>query len=171
MKDDPFAKLGGLDQKLFTSSLSTEAAEVEKVKKIKQLPPEFGRSDVRSDVPTSVNTKERRFQRSFEPTPERRMERRPYDFYVDQVLWLNRMKVQLQETYRCRVTANSMVQLALDMLIRDYRERGVRSHIVTQLVGNQRVRGVSEFKAEEDTNEAADERPDVRPEKGNVWKR
>ena len=43
------------------------------------------------------------------------------------------MKLQMQETYHCRVTANSMVQLALDLLYADYRERGI-VHIVTQLV-------------------------------------
>ena len=80
MKDDPFAKLGGLDQKLFTPSPSAEVADTEKVKKIKQLPPESGRPDVRSDEPTSVNTKERKLQRSFEPSSERRTERHPYDF-------------------------------------------------------------------------------------------
>ena len=171
MKDDPFAKLGGLDQKLFTSLPSGEGSSTEKIKKIEQSPTKSRRPDVRTDEPTSESTKERRSQRSFEPLSERRIERHPYDFYVDQVLWLNRMKVQLQERYGCRITANSMVQLALDTLIHDYRERGARSNIITQLVGNQRIRGTAELKAEEDPNETADERPDVRSEKGNEWKR
>lgn len=167
MKDDPFAKLGGLDQKLFTSLPSVVGTGVARIKKIEQLSP----YPVSPDVPTSENKKERTLQRSFEPSSERRIERRPYDFYVDQVLWLNRMKVELQETYSCRVTANSMVQLALDLLMRDYRERGARSHLVTLLVDNHRVGELLERQTEDDSNETTNERPDVRSEKGNEWKR
>ena len=48
------------------------------------------------------------------------MQRRPYDFYVDQILWLKEMKLEIEKRYGRHITANVMVQLALDMLIQDY---------------------------------------------------
>ena len=68
-----------------------------------------------------------------------RLTRRPYDFFQDQVLWLNRTKVEIQEQYDRRITANAMVQLALDLLIADYQRRKERSKLVTKLVLNQKT--------------------------------
>ena len=87
---------------------------------------------------TSRSENEGAFQGSAQPTRER-LTRRPYDFFQDQVLWLNRTKVEIQERYDRRITANAMVQLALDLLITDYKRRKERSRLVTKLVLNQRT--------------------------------
>ena len=73
-------------------------------------------------------------ERPSERSKQRSLERRPYDFFRDQVLWLNRMKVEIEERYGRRVTANAMVQLALDAFIEDYKKRKQRSRLVTRLV-------------------------------------
>ena len=73
-------------------------------------------------------------RRPLEPRKERLTERRPYDFYRDQLLWLRKTKVEIEERYGSRVTANAMVQLALDLLIKDYKRRKERSKLVTKLV-------------------------------------
>jgi hypothetical protein len=161
MRDDPYAKLSGLDQKLFAATSKTakkgESATSRKRKK--------ERPDVRSERQAPVGTKDSTSQRPAQRTTERpevetkkstsggknegtfqrpahqtreRLTRRPYDFYRDQVLWLNRTKVEIQERYDRRVTANAMVQLALDLLMADYKRRNERSKLVTKLVLNQR---------------------------------
>ena len=162
MRDDPYAKLSGLDQKLF--SATSKAARLGVAPNPKGRKKE--RPDVREKEETSVGTKdqtsqgpaqrtkegpevgtkkptsggnnEETFQRPAQPTRERPI-RRPYDFFQDQVLWLNRTKVEIQEQYDRRITANAMVQLALDLLIADYKRRKERSKLVTKLVLNQRT--------------------------------
>lgn len=170
MKDDPFARLGGLDQQLFAQHSAETAAVHAGPTKNKPGMAGNGRSNVPEDVPTSARTKERRSQRSFEPSRPRRTERHPYDFYVDQILWLNHMKVQLQETYGCRITANAMVQLALELFIQDYRKRGSHSHLVSELALKQRTEETPEA-ATEEADEGTDGRPEDRPQEGQTWKR
>lgn len=135
MRDDPFAKLSGLDQKLFTAGPKAARKNVRDTSKTKRE----GRADVRSKEPMSVEKKKETFQRPAQPTKERLTERRPYDFFRDQVLWLNKTKVEIQEKYGRRVTANAMVQLALDLFIEDYKRRRGRSKLVTKLVFNRRT--------------------------------
>jgi hypothetical protein len=132
MRDDPFARLGALDQQLFAQP------------KAKTAPAE-GRKSVRPDEPapeqragrTSIAKKERLLAETFPGPCERPTERRPYDFYSDQLLWLDRTKVELHERYRRRITSNAIVQLALELLIRDYRARGRHSRVITHLVFGQ----------------------------------
>ena len=69
---------------------------------------------------------------------KRQVERRPYDFYIDQVRWLNRKKLDLEEQYGQRVTANAMVQLAVDLLIADFEERGEDSKLIRTLIKRER---------------------------------
>ena len=95
------------------------------------------RPDVRTKERTSVGRKERTSQRLVQRTKERPTQRRPYDFFGDQILWLNKTKVEIQERYGWRVTANAMVQLAVDLLMQDYKRRKERSKLVTKLVTNQ----------------------------------
>jgi hypothetical protein len=71
----------------------------------------------------------------------RKIDRRSYDFFHDQVLWLNRMKVELEERYDLQITANAMVQLALDLLILDHRRRGRHSQLMAHLVFGQPLEG------------------------------
>jgi hypothetical protein len=78
------------------------------------------------------------FQRPAEPTRERLI-RRSYDFHEDQVLWLNRTKVEIEEQYNRRITASGVVRLALDLMIAEYKRRQERSKLVTKLVLNQRT--------------------------------
>ena len=87
------------------------------------------RPDVRTPVPKS------------EPPKERRTERRPYDFYQDQVLWLKEIKLEIEKRYGRRVTANAMVQLAVDLLIEDYRRNKERSKLISKLVADERTFG------------------------------
>ena len=77
----------------------------------------------------------------FEPPRERRTERRPYDFYQDQVLWLKEIKLEIEKRYGRRVTANAMVQLAVDLLIEDYRRNKERSKLISELVADERTFG------------------------------
>ena len=96
------------------------------------------RPDGGSKKPTAGRRNQRTFRPPAQPARER-LTRRPYDFFQDQVLWLNRTKVEIQELYDRRITANAMVQLAMDLLIADYNRRKERSKLVTKLVLNQRT--------------------------------
>jgi hypothetical protein len=99
--------------------------------------PKLERPDGRTKGRTSVATKKATSQRPTQRTKERLTDRRPYDFFRDQILWLNKTKVEIQEKYGRRVTANAMVQLAVDWLMQDYKRRKERSKLVTKLVSNQ----------------------------------
>ena len=65
---------------------------------------------------------------------ERLTERRPYDFYRDQVFWLKETKLAIEKRYGKTIPANAIVQLALDLLIEDYKRREDRSKLVLKLV-------------------------------------
>lgn len=67
-------------------------------------------------------------------TRPRTTQRRPFELFEDQLLWIGRTKVEVLEQYGRRLTANAMVQLAVDLLIEDYRQAGRRSHLVNDLV-------------------------------------
>ena len=130
-----------------------------------------GRSDVSSDLSTSGRKKERTLERTSGRkkegtlertsgrTKERTTDRRPYDFFRDQLLWLNRTKVEIQEEYGRRVTANAMVQLALDLFIEDYKRRKERSKLITHLVSDQRAMGRPNRGREDPPVGTASERP------------
>jgi hypothetical protein len=135
VKDDPFAKLSGLDQRLFSAPSGQAPGDFKKALTEERT---SGRSGGRTSGAPTGGMKERRKGHSFEPPQERPVERRPYDFYADQVRWLNRMKVDVEERYRRKITSNAMVQLALDLFIADYRARGPRSYLITRLVLGER---------------------------------
>ena len=160
MRDDPFAQLSGLDQKLFTANPPPTAKGQGAIRPTENTPnePTKERPDGRPSVPTLGGTSGRTKDRpnggtmggtsqrtsggsnggtsgpAFVRPKVRMTQRRPYDFCVDQILWLNRMKLEIYERYRRRVTANAMVQLALDLLIQDHHARGERSQLITKLV-------------------------------------
>jgi len=154
-RSDPFAgaKLSqdvGLDQRLFQPPPAES-----------QAPPK-GRTSVRKDERTLVRSNLRKLERpegtskegKVGRTKERRsegepmtherpqqvrlVEHRPYDFFQDQIRWLNRRKVELEERYGKRVTANAMVQLAVDLLIADYELDPEDSQVVRVLVKEER---------------------------------
>ena len=152
MRDDPFAELGGLDQKLFSSpsGLATRQGRKAAHKGGRTSEGPSGRPDVRTERRTSgrrdggtndasserrnVPTKVRRLSRPRGSMSDRPSQRHPYDIFRDQILWLNKTKVSIQERHGCVVTANAMVQLALDLLIDDYKEKKDRSELITRLV-------------------------------------
>jgi len=75
------------------------------------------------------------------PSPHRAkriVEHRPYDFYQDQVRWLNRKKLELQEQYGKLVPATAMVQLAVDLIIADFEINGDHSQLVSVLIKDER---------------------------------
>ena len=142
MKDDPFRELSGLDQRLFGPSSPSKGDGKTKGKGSEKVPTKGPSSEswkVRKSEGRSERRKIRSYQRPFEPEKERPIERRPYDFYRDQLLWLKRTKVEIEERYGSRVTANAMVQLALDLFIEDYKRRKEGSKLVTNLVLEQRT--------------------------------
>ena len=61
-------------------------------------------------------------------------ERRPYDFYRDQVFWLKEIKLEIEKVYGRNIPANAIVQLALDLFIEDYERRGERSTLILNLL-------------------------------------
>ena len=118
-----------------------------------------GRRDVARSESRSRRKKEIAFGRPSGPLKERTTDRRPYDFFRDQLLWLNRTKVEIQEEYGRRVTANAMVQLALDLFIEDYKRRKERSKLITHLVSDQRAMGRPNRGTEDPPVGTASERP------------
>ena len=95
----------------------------------------------RPKQPSKGGTKGRRSLSKHAPRIEvaaRVVEHRPYNFYQDQVRWLNRKKVEFEEDYGKRVTATSMVQLAVDFLIADYEAKGDDSQLFRVLIKNER---------------------------------
>jgi hypothetical protein len=61
-------------------------------------------------------------------------ERHSHDIFHDQVRWMNRVKLDVEETYGAKVTSNAMVQLALDLFIHDYELNGDESALIRTLV-------------------------------------
>ncbi len=109
-----------------------------KARKSTPLPHSKGAGDkeVRRKEGTSPRPKVRPSVPKSERPKERLIERRPYDFYKDQVLWLKETKLEIEKKYGKRVPANAMVQLALDLLIEDYKRNKGRSKLVSELVSN-----------------------------------
>jgi len=67
-------------------------------------------------------------------TGPRTVERHSHDIYLDQLRWLNRLKLDFEERYGARITGNAIVQLALDRLRDDFEANGERSELVRVLV-------------------------------------
>lgn len=66
-------------------------------------------------------------------------ERHSHDIFHDQVRWLNRAKLEVEERYGRRVTVNGLVQLALELLRKDYEMNRTRSNVVRVLVQGESV--------------------------------
>ena len=65
---------------------------------------------------------------------ERRVERHSHDIFIDQVRWMNRLKLELGEEFGVKLTGNALVQLAIDMLRRDFDAHGERSELFRTLI-------------------------------------
>ena len=70
---------------------------------------------------------------------ERIDERHSHDIFRDQVRWMNRTKLDMQETYGKRLTSNEIVKLALDLLIDDFKRNGESSKLMTALILRERA--------------------------------
>ena len=98
------------------------------------------RNNVVAHESTHERSKERARQRSgparrFAIPGERLADRHSHDIYHDQILWMNRVKLELEEQYGQRVTSNAIVKLALDRLRHDFEAGDDRSEITGRLIG------------------------------------
>lgn len=85
--------------------------------------------------------------RAGEPTRTRRFSRQgraadgvvrhSHDLFRDQILWLNRLKLDLEVEYGQRVNGNDIVQLAMDLLRDEYEVLAEQSNLVQVLVFGQ----------------------------------
>ena len=78
-------------------------------------------------------------------TPDVRIiERHSHDIFQDQVRWMNRVKLDLEERYGARVTGNAIVQLALDLFRDDFQLQGEESNLIRVLVRGYRWRSTAQ---------------------------
>ena len=64
----------------------------------------------------------------------RTVERHSHDIFHDQIRWLNRVKLEIEERYDVKVTGNAMVQLAIDLFQQDFVRNGEDSSLMRVLV-------------------------------------
>src|SRR5688572_21950570 len=180
MKDDPFSSLSGLDQQLFhderqvnkqTSKLVSKQASsdaVPQVSKPESPDAEQGSSIAAAPPPSRPGNKEAEkgsrkpagHQASRTPVSQssghtksvRVDARHTYDIFHDQVRWMNRMKLDIEDTYESRITINGIVKLALDLLREDYDVNGEDSNLIRVLVddGTIRLPGLAPVEKEEE---------------------
>lgn len=84
----------------------------------------------RSHLPTSPSPSQLNGERGLART----VERHSHDIFQDQVRWMNRLKLDLEERYDAKVTSNAMVQLALDLFREDFVRNGAGSNLISVLV-------------------------------------
>lgn len=145
-RKDPFAdtKLSGqvgLDQRLFAETRPPSVPPEEQSEE---------RPDERTKERTAVQRKGRPAVRPSRPlvVPKARtVEHRPYDFFSDQVRWLNRTKLDIEEKYGRRIPATTMVQLAVDLLIADFDADSQDSYVVRVLLKDEDLRAAIDEKS------------------------
>ena len=67
------------------------------------------------------------------PRP-RPKERHSHDLFRDQTLWMNKLKLEIEEKYGRRVTGNEIVQTAIELLRADYTAHKNDSTLIRVLV-------------------------------------
>ncbi len=72
--------------------------------------------------------------RSSDRRATRPVERYSHDLFKDQVRWINRLKLDIEEQEGVRITGNAIVQLALDLLRDDFDVHSSESALVRVLV-------------------------------------
>ena len=65
---------------------------------------------------------------------DRIIDRHSHDIFRDQVRWMNRLKLELEEESGIKLTSNGIVQVALDLLIRDHELNGEASNLIQVMV-------------------------------------
>lgn len=159
MKDDPFAQLGGLDQQLYkdqdnettrqrdnatTSSRPSEstkeptkesanAASDERPRERSSTPPKTPHFALSAQRLLEAK-RTRASARTGHLAVVRAVERHSHDIYADQIRWMNRLKLDVLETYGTKVTSNEMVQLAIDLFRADFERNGESSQLMRVLV-------------------------------------
>lgn len=152
MKDDPFSSLSGLDQQLYqeqpnkattkqrdnaTTPPDSNAGSNEAGKPRDSAEPPRrapAATVVEAKAGESEATRTRVSAARGHRESVRLVDRHSHDIFYDQVRWMNRLKLELEEEYETRVTSNGMVQLAIDMLRRDYEANGEQSALMRSLV-------------------------------------
>jgi hypothetical protein len=131
----------GLDQRLFRSAQTSQPTKQrynETTQRRSNVRAEQGtneqasQQDNEATLPRDNGIEERLDTGRGEPrqTPrfafpgERLVERHSHDIFRDQVLWINRLKLELEEQYGKRVTSNSIIRLAIDRLRADFEKDG-----------------------------------------------
>ena len=162
-KPSPFSGLKltdevGLDQRLFSAQSSSEPSK-QRNNDTTEIP-KNGTTPIRDNEPTrprdnegtsklgSDGSRQRKHGQSnqrlklqgggltgrFSILGQRLVERHSHDIFHDQVLWMNRIKLELEEQYGRRVTSNAIVQLAIDRLQRDFEAEGHPFEITNTLI-------------------------------------
>ena len=152
MKKDPFAGLSGLDQQLFSQSTTKQRNNETTLARTNESTTDRSneRTLSRANDPSNQRSIDTTNQRSNESTRprvsplrgqefNRVSERHSHDIFHDQVRWLNRAKVEIDERYGRRVTVNGLVQLALDVLRKDYELNKAGSNVIRVLVRGESV--------------------------------
>lgn len=143
----------GRDQRLFAPPVGTDAPAMETTKQranattfARDNVPSRARAHEATHAPATEPTAERANAAAQEPSlvpaglptnvrgGERRVERRSHDIFIDQVRWMNRLKLELGEEFGVKLTGNALVQLAIDMLHRDFDANGERSELFRTLI-------------------------------------
>jgi hypothetical protein len=162
VKDDPFSALGGLDQQLFKDqdNATTKQRDNATAEKPGNEPAREDSNDresgptieqakppgkARPKTPQFVLTPQRLLEakrtrvsaRTGHLNAVRAVERHSHDIYVDQIRWMNRVKLDILETYGAKVTNNEMVQLAVDLFRADFERNGDDSSLMRVLVMGQ----------------------------------
>ena len=164
MKNDPYSRLGGLDQLLFKEDPSKQRNNATTEQRANA--PTLSRDNAAAGEQTNEATSQRdnapAKPRGSEPAPQRsvasttqrgneatrtrvsapsghrpqarKIERHSHDIYLDQVRWMNRLKLEFEEQYGLRLTSNAMVALAVDRFRADYDLNGDDSALMRILV-------------------------------------
>lgn len=142
MKDDPFSQLAGLDQRLFQEERTKRTTKQRDNETTSAHTQERDNvvSDKHSIERSSAPSKERVNEPTRTPASSpsgqtiRFVERHSHDIFQDQVRWINRVKLDIEEAHGQRITGNQLVQLAVDLLRRDYELNGDKSRLIRALV-------------------------------------
>lgn len=143
LSDESAPLAQGSDQRLFMPPLETtqQRSNEPTFARDHELP--NARSDVPSQEPINEATNKVSKHRNNEKTKPRALgsssqrrvvERHSHDIYHDQVQWLNRTKLDIEERYDVKATGNAIVRLALDLVRDDYVRNGDSSRLVRILI-------------------------------------
>lgn len=153
MRNDPFAKLGALDQQLFQPKADASSSRPAIPVPPSPTPPQSP-SEPSTKEPWNQASKEARKQASLQGTNPGRKEaaslnpapayedldlnRRPerqntYAFTTEELERLEDLKIEISRTYDLPVTKYDLVRCAVHMLLHDYRTKGEASSVLERL--------------------------------------